>query len=721
MQQFSLNKQLVLIGGGHANIQVLRKLCMNEYKGLNVILISENYGAIYSGMTPGYIEKFYSLNEITIDLQRLCFNAGATFIKDKVINLDEENQTVHLKENPSILFDVLSINTGSISKNLSIDIKNDAKIIFVKPISTLVSNLKKIDDIIEKSSKKKISIVGGGIAAFELSFALYKRYNGKISLDIISKHILDEKNINITSINKIKKIAKKMSINLISEQVIAINDSEISLGNNEKIQSELVLLSTGASLSSWLAKSNLDKNENFIAVNDNLQSLNYKNIFISGDAASIENFKRPKSGIMAVRQGEILINNLFLFIQNKPLKKFKPQKNWLYLIGTYKNSAILNYFNLSIESNWCWFLKKKIDLNFMKKFTFPDKKEMKKKFHLLDEIKDELPKMNCQGCGSKVSKNTLVNFISNQKNNNELSDATKIKFKQSEILQTIDYITLFKSLNPYDFGIISYLHSQNDILAAGGSVHSLSIALGVPFSEGFIEKFYLEYFMLGIQNEAYLDNTLIAAGHSYQTSEPAVTITMNGEIKKSINKSFAEQGDLIYLSKPLGTGYLIAAYYQNSRLMQISDFKKIIQHLKKDNRFAAGAGISIKTKVMTDISGFGLASHLADICQSSQLTAQIRLKKDLLINDNIQILKKYKSSGYQNNIQAVSSMVLIDNHNLYQNILYDPQTNGPLLIVVKEKFKQEFEKIFLSAGEPKPIYIGKFISNQNNYLIEVIE
>ena len=74
----------MLIGGGHANVQVLRKLCMSEYMGLNIILISEDYKAIYSGMTPGYIKKFYSLEDISIDLQRLCFNAGATFIKDKM-------------------------------------------------------------------------------------------------------------------------------------------------------------------------------------------------------------------------------------------------------------------------------------------------------------------------------------------------------------------------------------------------------------------------------------------------------------------------------------------------------------------------------------------------------------------------------------------------------------------------------------------------------------
>ena len=119
--------------------------------------------------------------------------------------------------------------------------------------------------------KKKISIVGGGIAAFELSFALHKRYFGKISLDIISKQLLVEKNLNTTSINKIKKIAKKMGINLISKQAISINNSEIKVDDEEVIYSNLILLSTGASLPEWLVKSNLKMDENFIAVNQQLQ------------------------------------------------------------------------------------------------------------------------------------------------------------------------------------------------------------------------------------------------------------------------------------------------------------------------------------------------------------------------------------------------------------------------------------------------------------------
>ena len=702
----------MLIGGGHANVQVLRKLCMNEYMGLNVILISEDYKAIYSGMTPGYIKKFYSLEDISIDLQRLCFNAGATFIKDKVINLDTENQKIYLKDNPSVSFDILSINSGSISNNRITNLNNESKIISVKPISSLIANLSHIDSLVENSSQKKVSIVGGGVAAFELSFALYKRYNGNISLNIISSPLLAEKNLNISTINRLKKIAKNLGINLISNKVITINNSEIALDNEDKIQSDCVLLSTGASLPDWLEKSDLEKTENFIAVNHHLQSLNHKNIFVTGDVATIKNYKRPKSGVMAVRQGEVLKENLFLFLLKKPLKKFKPQNNWLYLIGTHKNSAVLNYFNFSFSGNWCWQLKKIIDLNFMRKFSFSEQNDMNKKIYNLNNFKDDTPKMYCQGCGSKVSKNTLINFLSNQNNNKELSDSTEIKFEQSAVLQTIDHIKLFKSINPYDFGIISYLHSQNDILSAGGSVHSLSVSIGVPFSENLVESFYLEYFMRGIQIEASKDDAYLAAGHSYQTEEPAVTITMNGIIKQKSKKYLANEGNLIYLSKPLGTGYLLAAYFQNSKLLSISDFEKLLRYLKKSNDSAAKSGFSYGSQLMTDISGFGLASHLGDICQSSNLSAQINLKNEILINNKLEILKNYESSGYKNNyLSSFDSIDIQENHPLMK-IIFDPQTNGPLLIAIDKEKKNEFEEDFKENCLSQPLLIGEFIQTK---------
>ena len=181
MIENNFTKQLVLIGGGHANVQVLKKLCMNSIKGLHTILISEYFESTYSGMTPGYIHEEFSKEEISIDLQRLCFNAGATFIKDKVIKLDTNHKELQLQNFPPINYDLLSINTGSISNTKEINIIDSSNCFFVKPISSLVSNLSKIDKILE-NKKNKIVIIGGGVASYELAFSLKRRYKSPLKI-----------------------------------------------------------------------------------------------------------------------------------------------------------------------------------------------------------------------------------------------------------------------------------------------------------------------------------------------------------------------------------------------------------------------------------------------------------------------------------------------------------------------------------------------------------
>ena len=108
---------------------------------------------------------------------------------------------------------------------------------------------------------------------------------------------------------------------------------------------------------------------------------------------------------------------------------------------------------------------------------------------------------------------------------------------------------------------------------------------------------------------------------------------------------------------------------------------------------------------MTDISGFGLASHLGDICKNSNLSAHINLKNEILINTNLEILKKYESSGLKNNYLSSSPLIDISYKHPLAKIIYDPQTNGPLLIAIKEEDKDKFEIEY------------KKIVNQNHYLL----
>ncbi len=718
MIEDNFTKQLVLIGGGHANVQILKKLCMNNIKGLHTILISEHFEAIYSGMTPGFIHKDFSIDEISIDLQRLCFNAGATFIKDKVIKLDANLKELHLQNFPSVNYDLLSINTGSISNTKKINIENSSKCFFVKPISSLVKNLNQIDQIV-KNNKNKIVIIGGGVASYELAFSLKRRYESFFEITILGKKILKEKNLNKKTKNDLKRIAENLNIRECQGEVISITEKYLTLNNGKKIDCDLSLISTGASIESWLLESNLTKDEKgFIKVNENLLSINHKNIFVTGDACSIENKPKPKSGVMAVRQGETLKENIFLKLTGKNLIKFKPQKNWLYLIGTYKNYALLNYFFLSFHSQWCWRLKVWIDRKFINNFKFTNNLRMAKRNFELENFKN--PLMYCQGCGSKVSKNTLINYIKKNSDNIYLEDSSIVNNQSLQILQTIDHTKLFSSLNPFDFGKISYLHSQNDILAAGGEVKSLSVSLGVPFSENSVERFYLEYFMEGIKHEADKNGCIISSGHSYQSKEPGITLTLNGEIKSNVSKNSAKVGDLIYLSKPLGTGYLLAAYFNNSDMLSGNDFEKILDNLKKENFFAVNSARNSDSQTMTDISGFGLSSHLIDICLSSNLSSELILTPDILINTNIDLLRMFQSTSFENNHNSSRGYIKISENHPLKNILFDPQTNGPMLIAINKQNQKKFENCFSNKTDIKPILIGRFI-DQSEKAIYVSE
>ena len=98
--------------------------------------------------------------------------------------------------------------------------------------------------------------------------------------------------------------------------------------------------------------------------------------------------------------------------------------------------------------------------------------------------------------------------------------------------------------------------------------------------------------MEGIKSEADKDECLISSGHSYQSKESGITLTLNGEIVSYASKNSAKDGDLIYLSKPIGTGYLLAAYFNNSEMLSSDDFEKIIKNLKIGNQFSVNSARS---------------------------------------------------------------------------------------------------------------------------------
>ena len=110
-------------------------------------------------------------------------------------------------------------------------------------------------------------------------------------------------------------------------------------------------------------------------------------------------------------------------------------------------------------------------------------------------------------------------------------------------------------------------------------------------------------------------------------------------------------------------------------------------------------------------------SHLGDICYSSNLSAKINLSSQILINDKESILKNFKSTGYYNNYKSNSQNIYIKNSNNLEKILYDPQTNGPMLMAINPFNKEKFENDFHNLYQRKPLLIGSFEKKLDNLII----
>ena len=164
--------ELVLLGGGHAQVAVLRQFAMSPLPGLRLTLVTPETRTPYSGMLPGYVEGKWSDRDLHIDLARLAQMANARLILDRATGIDAAARQLHFAARPSVAYDMLSINIGG---QPDIDAIAGARgnVIPVKPISQFQQQL---DGLFAGPPPRRLAIIGGGAASGELALALSRRW-----------------------------------------------------------------------------------------------------------------------------------------------------------------------------------------------------------------------------------------------------------------------------------------------------------------------------------------------------------------------------------------------------------------------------------------------------------------------------------------------------------------------------------------------------------------
>lgn len=377
METTGNRKKLVFVGAGHAHLTALSKLETFVAKGYAVTVISSANFHYYSGMGPGMLSGIYEPQEIRFNVQRLTDSKGGRFLADKVIRIDPVSRTLYLKSDREISYDVVSFNTGSDVPVIK-GIPSNSSIYTVKPIEELFNARCRIIDEL-KNGPLQLAVIGGGAAGVEISsnlWRLVRDHHGTAEIHLISRErILSRFNPKIRDI-VLKKLDQKRIVVSENAAVSDIDKSIITLEGGKTIPYNLAFLATGVKPSSLFKDSGIETGEDGgLMVNEYLQSVTYPEILGGGDC--IHFTKRPldKVGVHAVRQNQILFNNLHSLLRGGELKRYSPQKNYLLILNMGDGTGIF------FRESWVWdgkkafLLKNYIDNKFVKKFQLCNERD----------------------------------------------------------------------------------------------------------------------------------------------------------------------------------------------------------------------------------------------------------------------------------------------------------------------------------------------------------
>jgi len=304
------------------------------------------------------------------------------------------------------------------------------------------------------------------------------------------------------------------------------------------------------------------------------------------------------------------------------------------------------------------------------------------------------------GCGCKVPYNLLSDIIKTIKppvnkdiisdyRNSEDAAIVKINDKQC-MVYTLDFFFFFLD-DPEMFGRIAAANAISDVYAKGAQPFLALSILGFP--KELDHSDIPSKIVKGASELCSELNISIIGGHTIYNPQIIFGLSVTGmaDISQLKLNSAAKPGDLIYLTKPIGTGIMSTALKLDS--LDSEDEKAMMKHFALPNKIGALLGKYDFINCMTDITGFGLLGHLAEVCDASKVSAKL----DFSSIKTLPNLDEYIEMG----ILTKGGKTNWDNYKCYVNgidektaiVLADPQSNGGLLITVESRHREEFEEI----------------------------
>jgi selenide,water dikinase len=684
-QAVAIVRDLVLVGGGHAHVHVLKSFGMRPAPGVRVTLVTRDVETPYSGMLPGYVAGHYRFEECHIDLGRLARFAGARLIRDEAVGLDRPHHTVLTRAHPPIRYDLLSIDIGSTPR--ADEVPGAAEnTIAVKPIDRFAQRWEALLARADMAPRLRLAVVGGGAGGVELALSAHHRLAGlcagPVEVTLATREtLLPSHNARVRRL--LERVLAERGIRVLTDsEIVRAEPGSLICANGSRIEFDEALWVTEAGAAPWLPQTGLPLTAGgFIAIDERLRSTGDPGIFAAGDVATMEAHPREKAGVYAVRQGPPLARNLRRALAGKRPRRAVPQRRGLALIGTGDEMAIASRGPVAAHGGRRWQLKEWIDRRWMRRYT---------------ELPEMLPEpgaepMRCGGCAAKVPAAVLGRVMERLQpatsgavmiGLESPDDAALISFPGAPpLLQTVDFFRAMVD-DPYLFGRIAANHALGDIYAMGGAPETALAIATLPPARPPIVEHDLFHMLRGGLDVLEPAGAVLVGGHSAEGAELALGFAVTGRPRpgKLLRKGGLRPGDRLILTKPLGTGVILAAAARGlipSRLAEAA-----IATMVQPSGSAASCLLEYRATACTDVTGFGLLGHLLEMLRASGVDAVLDPEMIPALDGALSLLARgITSSLHADNVAALAGLDRdgSDPDDPMAALLIDPQTAGGFL------------------------------------------
>ena len=714
---------LVLVGGGHTHVQVVRRWMMAPMAGVRLTVVVDDPVAVYSGMVPGLVAGDYTAPELEIDVVPLARRAGARVVLAAATGIDPVARRIALEGRPSLAYDVASLDVGSTVRGLDLPgVREHA--LATRPIGRFVATLEGALAGFAPGTEPRLAIVGAGAAGCELAFTLGARLRQRG----ISPHV--------TLIDGADRVmagaAPRMAAHVQRElerrgvvlrsgaRVVEVEKGAVRLEGGE-VAADLVVWATGASPVATLSSDGLPVDgAGFVRIAPTLQVEGHDDLFAVGDCASLP--WAPwvgKAGVYAVREGPVLDANLRARLLDRPLRRYAPQRDFLALLNLGGGEALGAKWGFTAAGRPVWALKDWIDRRFMRRFQVLDATGAPSSDFPTPEAMG-MEEMACGGCAAKVGQSALSRALARlpaaAPDDSVLlglespDDVAALKLPRGDVvLATVDAFRAFAD-DPWLVGRVAAVNAASDVLAKGGAPRHALALVTVPDPDPARAEETLFQVLSGVR--AGLDplGVTLVGGHTTQGPELFVGLSITGVLdggESVLRLDGARPGDVLLLTKPLGTGVVLAADMQGRVAGPV--VAEAYRAMLRDNIDASRIARACGAHACTDVSGFGLAGHLAEMLRAGGVSARVALDAMPWLEGAVVLVAAgVRSTFHEQNALARRGLAIAPDVSGAPalELLFDPQTSGGLLIAMAPERADAALRQLREAGDVAARAIG---------------